>query len=1040
MIVVNTAGEIVLLNGQAENRLGYRRDELLGQKITTVIPSWFAERLLADGTRSAADSLAQQIGSGIELSALRKDGSEFPIEIMLSPLKSDDGILVTAAIRDITVRKAAEQHLVQTEAKYRGLLEAAPDAMGVVNDAGDIVLVNAQAEKQSRYRRNELVGRKETPMSDLLDSPSDALDVGMESHARALADAMPQIVWTATPDGGLDYYNQHWVTYTGMTVEETHGWGWGPVLHPDDLQNCVDVWTRSVATGEPYEVEYRFKRASDGEYRWHLGRALPYRDPEGRLIKWFGTCTDIHDQKTAQELVERQVAERTAQLTQSEIESRMARDELSAVVNTISDGLITADAQGVIVSANHAAERIFGYMGDLIGRDLKTLRPARYHAAHDVDMARYLADRSRRMLGRGNAEVVGLRQDGGQFPLELSIDTINTVDGVSFIVVARDITVRRQAQQSLLLEKERLRVTLHSIGDGVITTDIHGVVTYLNPVAEHLTGWSSLEAEGQRIGTVFQIVHQKTGYLAPSPVDFVLSTGSVGGLANDTMLLRRNGSQVAIEDSASAIRDSEGTIVGVVLVFHDVSHAREIALQMSHQATHDVLTDLINRREFEHQVLTTLSGEGLQDKGHVLLYLDLDQFKVVNDTSGHIAGDELLRQVASVLRSKLRDHDQLARLGGDEFGVLLRNCPVDAGMRIADSLRQAIGELGFSWNDRPHAIGASIGVVPFMAGGSLTDLLSAADAACYVAKDKGRDRIHLHQVDDADIVQRAAEMDWASRIRAALAEDRFVLFGQQIVPIAAHDTPAHLDQGASKQARLQDGSREVARDPSPHYEVLVRMLDEAGELVPPMAFIPAAERYGLMPAIDRWVLEASLACLSATCDNLHMGTKLSINLSGKTLGDDTFIEFVEAAFRRHRIAYPQVCFEITETAAIANLAQAGQFINWFRQHGCQFALDDFGSGMSSFGYLKHLRVDSIKIDGGFVKDLLDDAVDEAMVVAINNIGHALGLQTVAEFVEHDAILTRLQQLGVDHVQGYGVHVPQRLRSLLGVTSVTPHTS
>ncbi|MDQ3161043.1 MAG: EAL domain-containing protein, partial [Pseudomonadota bacterium] len=610
-----------------------------------------------------------------------------------------------------------------------------------------------------------------------------------------------------------------------------------------------------------------------------------------------------------------------------------------------------------------------------------------------------------------SVELEGQRHNGSVFPLELTVDVTESEGVHTFIGVVRDITARREVQQALSYEKERLRVTLHSIGDAVITIDNHGLVTYLNPVAERLLRWSSDEAIGQRIGLVFNIVHQGSGDIAPSPVDFALSTGSVGALANDTMLVRRDGSQIAIEDSAAPILDASGLTQGVVLVFHDVTSARAIAGEISHQASHDPLTDLINRREFEQRLIRSLSGADKDAKGHVLLYLDLDQFKVVNDTAGHDAGDELLKVVSGLLRNRLRDRDHLARLGGDEFAILLEHCPLNVAVRIAETLRQSIADLRFGWKNKSFAIGVSIGLVPFQAGDSFTDVLSFADAACYIAKDKGRNRIHVHHASDTDVIQHTSEIHWAPRIGAALAEGRFVLYGQHIASIAA--TP-------------QVG------EAAPHYEVLVRMLDEQGELVPPMAFIPAAERYGLMPALDRWVVDAALAALAARPADKDGAFQLSINLSGKTLGDDTFIEFVEAAFRKHRVPHHQVCFEITETAAIANLSQAGKFINWFRQHGCLFSLDDFGAGMSSFSYLKHLRVDFIKIYGGFVKDILEDPIDEAMVIAINNIGHVMGLRTVAAFVENRAILERLQSLGVDFAQGYGIHRPEPLRELLNI--------
>lgn len=711
-------------------------------------------------------------------------------------------------------------------------------------------------------------------------------------------------------------------------------------------------------------------------------------------------------------LLRSQVRPLARRLAQSDRENGVARQQLASILHSISDALIISDAQGTIIMVNEAAERIFGYRaGDLCGRNIRALMPATYHAAHDSGMQRYLEHGTRKIIGHGSVELEGQRQDGSVFPIELTVDVAETEGVPTLIGVVRDITARQEVQQVLAFEKERLRVTLHSIGDAVITTDNHGVVTYLNPVAEHLLRWPAQEAIGQRIGLVFNIIHQATGDIAPSPVDFVLSTGSIGGLADDTMLVRRDGSQIAIEDSAAPIRSAAGATLGVVLVFHDVTSAREIAGRISHQASHDPLTDLINRREFEQRLTRVLAGSDMQGKGHALLYLDLDQFKVVNDTAGHTAGDELLKTVAGLLRNCLRERDHLARLGGDEFAILLEHCPQDVAVRIAETLRKSVADFRFSWKDRSFAIGVSIGLVPFRAGDSFTDLLSFADSACYIAKDKGRNRVHLHHAGDTDVIRHNSELHWAPRIDSALADGRFVLFGQKI-------------------AAIGDGKDGQPHGAAHHYEVLLRMVDEQGELVSPMAFIPTAERYGQMPALDRWVVEAALSSLAARQLGQGEALHLSINLSGKTLGDDSFIEFVEAAFRKHRVPHQQICFEITETAAIANLSQAGKFINWFRQHGCLFSLDDFGAGMSSFSYLKHLRVDFIKIDGGFVKDILTDPIDEAMVIAINNVGQVMGLRTVAEFVENQAILERLRILGVDFAQGYGVHKPEPLRAIL----------
>lgn len=427
-------------------------------------------------------------------------------------------------------------------------------------------------------------------------------------------------------------------------------------------------------------------------------------------------------------------------------------------------------------------------------------------------------------------------------------------------------------------------------------------------------------------------------------------------------------------------------------------------LQMSHQAAHDALTGLFNRREFEHRLENLLSRMPAQPQLHTVLYLDLDQFKIINDSCGHNAGDALLRQLTGLLQEKLRQSDVLARLGGDEFGVLLENCAGESAFRVADGLRQTIRSFHFVWRDKSFAVGVSIGLVTFGDDGlTLNDILSFADGACYVAKDKGRNRIHVYHPNDHELKERKGQMNWVGRITAGLEENRMVLYKQAIFP-------------------LQHNIGQPKR-----FEVLMRMLDEDGNLVPPMSFIPAAERYNLMPAIDFWVIKTSFEYCMNYCSKLSENYVCFINLSGPTLGDERLLQHIKEQFAQTRISPSSICFEITETAAIANLNIAAALIKDLKQMGCCFALDDFGSGMSSFGYLKNLPVDFIKIDGSFVSAMLNDPTDRAMVEAINTIGHVMGIQTIAEFVESDEVKNELTAIGVDFAQGFGLGRPEPMR-------------
>ena len=557
----------------------------------------------------------------------------------------------------------------------------------------------------------------------------------------------------------------------------------------------------------------------------------------------------------------------------------------------------------------------------------------------------------------------------------------------------------RLIESALAQEKEHAEITLHSVGEAVIAADAQGKVSYLNPAAEQMTGWRSEEARGHPLSKIYRIINETTRKPLEHPAMLGVLDSPIVGMDKHTLLVSRSGKELAIEDTAAPIRSSDGENVGAILVFRDVTEQRSMQNQLSWQASHDPLTGLVNRRELEVLLERLLASATEQNKRHALLYLDLDQFKVINDTCGHIAGDELLRQVAGLMHPLIRDSDTLARLGGDEFGILLEGCSLRQAEQIAHKLLQSLEEFRFAWQDKTFRVGVSIGLVGIHArSGTLSTVLSAADGACYMAKEKGRNRIWLHQEDDREIAHRQGEMEWVSRIMQAFDENRFVLYFQRVIPLT------------------------VSSGTPPYREVLVRMIDEKGELVPPMAFIPAAERYGVMSTVDRWVVKTAFEWLA----DHPREEGLAVNLSSQSLSDDGFLDFVMGQFHAVRLSPRRICFEITETAAIANWKRATQFIAALRTLGCCFALDDFGSGMSSFGYLKNLPVDFIKIDGAFVRDMIEDEVDHAMVEAVNRIGHVMGIRTTAEYVENDRILAKLREMGVDYAQGFGIHVPEPL--------------
>jgi diguanylate cyclase (GGDEF)-like protein/PAS domain S-box-containing protein len=572
----------------------------------------------------------------------------------------------------------------------------------------------------------------------------------------------------------------------------------------------------------------------------------------------------------------------------------------------------------------------------------------------------------------------------------------------------------QKSERELSGEKEKAVVTLHSIGDGVITTDDSGRVEYMNPVAEELLGWSLADIQKTPLGKVMRLIDEDSGKPLLSPVDRCLENGEKIIEEGHKMLVRHDGRRVAIADSAAPIVDQQGKLTGVVMVFHDVGQARKLARQLSFQARHDPLTGLYNRHEFEIQLAQLLESAQTQNRQHAVCYIDLDQFKVVNDVCGHSAGDELLRQLAEILQTQVRGADILARLGGDEFGVLLTHCNVGQAVRVAENISSAVRDFRFLYGDRSFEIGASIGVVAVTRDSrSTSELMSAADIACYAAKDGGRNRVHLYEPSNEELSERRGEMNWVSEIRHAMDEQRLYLLFQPIVFLS--------------------GKR---RGQPSHYELLLRMRDTMGNEVLPMAFLPAAERYNLMTEIDSWVISTAMQ-LFASHEQVPSEGIFLINLSGQSLCDPAFVDYLEQKIVSTALPVERICFEIAEASAISNLRSIGASIKRLRKLGCRFALDDFGSGLSSFGYLKHLQIDYIKIDGGFVRDMVHDEMDAAMVRAINEIGHVMGVQTIAEFIETGDILDSLCQLNVDFGQGHCIASPRPIEELFKSAGYKP---
>jgi diguanylate cyclase (GGDEF)-like protein/PAS domain S-box-containing protein len=570
----------------------------------------------------------------------------------------------------------------------------------------------------------------------------------------------------------------------------------------------------------------------------------------------------------------------------------------------------------------------------------------------------------------------------------------------------QEISDRQNLEQALQQEKELAQITLNSIGDAVIVTNLKNKVEFLNPVAENLIGLTSGATQGKSVREIFS-----SSDIKQKPIEFLVSqsltTGKIIKVSNYSLYSKSDRQQYIIELCIAPIRFKGDRIVGTVIVCRDVTSARNLAHQLSWQASHDPLTGLINRREFEQCLKAAILETHQFNQQHILCYLDLDQFKIVNDTCGHSAGDQLLIQITGIIQSKIRKTDTFARLGGDEFGLLLHYCSLGEGQKVAQKIIEVIQGFRFVWDDKLFTIGVSIGLVPIDRSINNEHIaLSAADTAMYAAKDSGRNRIHIYQTEDREVAKRKGDMEWVGRINRALEENQFCLYIQQIIPI----------NSTSKNR--------------PCGELFIRMIDGNGTLIPPMAFLPAAERYDLMPEIDRWVIRNLFKQLSAhvsegSVNKSHRLLKpiYLVNLSGASFNDISFLEFLKEQFWLYHIPPSLIGFEITETVAITHLSQAVRFISELKELGCQFALDDFGSGMSSFTYLKQLPIDYLKIDGAFIKSLIDDPVNRVMVESIQRIAQVMGLKTIAESIENQGILEQVRGLGINYAQGYGIHKP-----------------
>jgi diguanylate cyclase (GGDEF)-like protein/PAS domain S-box-containing protein len=743
--------------------------------------------------------------------------------------------------------------------------------------------------------------------------------------------------------------------------------------------------TRAMRTGEPFELEVQFDRA-DRAQGWLEARGAPMRNAAGKAIGLRGTLQDITRRREAETALRasQDFLARTGSLAGVggwEIDLRagtiMWSDEICRIHGVESGytpsfdeamSFVTLAWQPVITSAVETAKE----SGKGFDLELEISRP----------------DGTRRWI-----RTVGTPEFANGVPARL-------------IGACQDVTERRRLVAELAEQHEVLRVTLNSIGEAVITTDAQGRVSWLNPTAERFTGWPATEAIGRQLAEVFSIADEQTLEILADSLAACLAEGRPASVSRAALLTARDGRQYGIDEHAAPIRAGNGALLGFVLVFRDVSETRRMAGEMTYRATHDQLTGLINRTEFEARLARVLQRTKEDASEHSLLYIDLDQFKVVNDTCGHAIGDHLLRQVARLLGSTVRASDTLARLGGDEFAIILEGCSGAPAQVVAQKICDRMDDFRFMHDEKRCRIGTSIGLVPINEGwASISAIWQAADTACYAAKEAGRNRVHVWYETDLVMQARHLETQWSSRIERALDDDSFVLYAQRIAPLHGKST----------------GTRA---------EILLRMRNKDGSLTPPGAFLPAAERFHLISRVDRWVVGRAIAWMRQA-PSLDMIDSISINLSGLSVGDRAFHAWAGKILTD---AGPHICsrlcLEITETAAITNPADAASFIQAVRVLGVKVALDDFGSGASSFGYLKSLPVDYLKIDGQFIRDLVTDKLDRAAVRCFVDVAKVIGVETVAEFVDDPAVLDHLHEIGVDFAQGFLMHRPEPIETLL----------
>ncbi|MEM9171280.1 MAG: EAL domain-containing protein [Pseudomonadota bacterium] len=1022
---------------------------------------------------------------GKPLAGVRVDGTPLSLSLVASRLSAMAAGDYVLCLRDASVRSKEEALLRENEERYRALVEHAPEAILVFDiDANRFVDANEHASTLFNLSRGRLLSSAffglrnlnheprigseqhrieqflqralagEQPTFEWLYRDSHGVELNCEIRLSRMPASSQSLVRVSVVDIGprklqdqIDFSEKKLLEMiaSGTAIEKVHRAicrvtesvvsgaratmmlkdSAGLELHLAAAPSFAGQDTRAiasltlnepslsagvaVATRQPVLIHdvlahhawlpaQQWARQAEIRAAW----SFPLSSVDGEITGTLDLYLSEPREPTTEELDRLAGIARLAALAVGRERARQALSQsegrFRSLFENVMEGVYIATSNGTLVAANPAMVKMLGY-----DTETELLQHARRHTTYyETADAERFEELIQSQSTVEEFESTMIRKDGERLTVIESARSVQYADGEVYIEgTIRDVTARRLAEQRIFKEKERAEVTLKSIADGVITTDATGCIDYMNPVAETMTGWSLRASVGQHVDDILTLVDEHTREMVDNPVVRCLNEGRSVTMSQPCLLVDKAGNDVSVQQTTAPIRDGGGHISGAVMVFHDAGADQRLSRRLSYQATHDALTGLVNRLEFENILERAIHRTRSNPNEHyALLYIDIDQFKVVNDTFGHTAGDELIRQLAARLESCVRPNDALSRLSGDEYGVLLAGYAPNDVMRVAEDIRASIECYRFEWQSAVHPVRASIGVVPLDGEMmSVTEVLGAADVACFAAKDMGRNQVSMYR--DGAAGERHAQMHWLSRINRALEEDRFELYFQPIV---------HTNS---------DGQPDYCR----HYELLLRMIDEEGGIVLPSTFIAAAERYDCMPSLDRWVVNEALNFADQGQPDEPAAYTLSINLSGNSLSDDRFLDFLRAKLQSSSLCAGAVCFEITETAAIANLTRVRRFMAEMKAMGCLFSLDDFGSGLCSFAYLKNLPVDFIKIDGTFVRQISADTFDQSVVGAIQQVAQAMGVETVAEYVESAEIRETLSSLGVSLMQGFEISEP-----------------